>query len=379
MNKPTLRLNEVLWEFCLTCNKNCKYCGSKDVLNRDGAVSYRTQLEIASKIAGMQPKNVTFTGGEPTTNNRDLIECAARLRHDHKIEHIGVVTNGIAHFADLIESDLFDAVGVSINILEDIKYHSEEIDEHIIESFGPGGKTTIITNVGTHNIFDVHAIFDFVKDVNGFIQIQLTMGEYQLNASGIKYLYQLIREHLFDDKNSGYILSDNLQHCHDCQAGLTSCSITSLGDVTPCLSQRAWLDDIVTYGNILDESFEDIWQTKFKAERFTGCECCRDQIDYPEISTNECIPDMKKRGDKFVEEDKESQTQTTPSPLFPKDWYKLHPITHDDWTKTPPFDPYDGSDKVVMYAVITPYESPTPQTYTYAVVKPYEFYTTTNC
>ena len=48
-------LNEILWEFTLKCNKNCKYCGSKNNLNKEEDI-YR--IHIAKEISYITLKSV---------------------------------------------------------------------------------------------------------------------------------------------------------------------------------------------------------------------------------------------------------------------------------------------------------------------------------
>ena len=72
------------------------------------------------------------------------------------------------------------------------------------------------------------------------------------------------------------IEADNLI-CGKCAAGNHGCSICWNGDVIPCLSYRAWKNDLDVQGNIFKESLKYIWENKFEFYRnrefFPCCKC----------------------------------------------------------------------------------------------------------
>jgi MoaA/NifB/PqqE/SkfB family radical SAM enzyme len=280
---PPLQLREILWEVTNKCNKNCDYCGSKDVMGACEPLSDDDTLNIAREIAKSGVNQVVLTGGEPGCLNDELFINIIKLLK-HAMIDVKIVTNGLA-LEKNISQDI-KTYGLSINTLEDI-----ETCEHELEL---ADKITIITNFGTHNIWNIEKIYEFAIDYPIW-QVQLTMGEYQLPADGIK----LLREKLEGYSNDGdciIVFADNLQRYHTCSAGLRSCSVTWDGNIVACLSERSYNNDnMKIYGNILKKPLTEIWREGFQDIRFEcGRKCCRDYIDYPIDSTskvdNEFIP-----------------------------------------------------------------------------------------
>lgn len=270
-------LDELLWEFTLSCNKNCKYCGSKALVNHEKD-AFIDRKYIAKEIANVKPKEVTFTGGEPSVFMKELSECADILnKNSIKCK---VLTNG-----HLFENSLFDkefiekfaCFGYSINESEDID-NAMKIIANI-----PREKTTIVTNFGTHNIniFDKIAKFALMFPV---WQVQLTTGnEFQLDLPDIENLIQKL-ENLPKDFIQ-IVRADNF-NCGKCYAGISCCSITWDGDVIPCLSYRAWKSDIMPQGNVFKKSLSKIWKNEFKFFRNRKFfPCCKNVSGIKEIQS----------------------------------------------------------------------------------------------
>ena len=285
-DESPLRLKEMLWEVTPKCNKDCSYCGSK-ILKMQMELPLDSYKIIVENLLNYPPEEITLTGGEPGMC-RHLEWILDSLSQKMKVK---VVTNGLV--LDKLgpsQSKKFAQIGLSINTEDDIKakygiYSPEKI--------------TMVTNFGTHNIWLLDKLYEYFVEENFSVwQVQLTMGDFQLPAQGIKYL----RERLFSfgdssDKNAvinlplaQIVLADNLQLRHSCTAGTQSCSITFDGDVVPCLSERSWNKKIRVQGNLLSEQAEKnkgayllqhIWENKFKEQRFGKCKACRNCIDYP--------------------------------------------------------------------------------------------------
>jgi MoaA/NifB/PqqE/SkfB family radical SAM enzyme len=257
---------EILWEFTLKCNKNCCYCGSKDILKkkleeqeRDG---YETigQIGIAQYITKVHPDEVTITGGEPSCEMTELVECV-KILYDAGIK-VKILTNGNLFQQMAGDADLWDRLdkmvncyGLSLNELSDLN--------SIGETYSIKEKTTIITNFGTHNINDFDKIAKKAMQYNCW-QVQLTIGnEYQLDIDQIKEL----KNKLEKVENSGLlnvVRADNFT-CGMCKAGIYGFSITYDGLIVPCLSYRSWKSDMMVQGFI--EDIEEIWKNGFKFNR----------------------------------------------------------------------------------------------------------------
>ena len=281
MNPPV----EILWEITPECSKNCFYCGSKE-LTKQKPLNYDLLVKIATEIAGSKnkPKEITLTGGEPGTLPYKTLFDIVTIFRSHKIK-VKSVTNGTLITKIFNENrlliDSFDRIGLSINTKEDIHNIPTCVDKL--------DNITVVTNFGTHNIFMIDEIRKIVDSISNCWQIQLTEGnEYQLPPEGIDLLWKKIK-----DVPNAY-LADNAQEGHRCQAGTHGCSITWDGLIIPCLSERAWCkhSKLKTYGNILEESFDKIWEVNLEEYRKLECKkCCRDIIKYP---YERIIPEFKK-------------------------------------------------------------------------------------
>jgi radical SAM protein with 4Fe4S-binding SPASM domain len=272
-----LKLREVLWEITLKCDKNCKYCGSKDIL-RDINPTLEQLLHIAHKIGSYGVDVVTLTGGEPGSLRYSDLDSVIDTLKSYGCS-VRVVTNGkiFKNNNDLLEK--FDIIGLSINAPAD----------YLSPSYLPGvpyNKITMITNFGTHNFWDFDKLSEIAKSFGSW-QIQLTTGEeFLLPPEGIEALREKVR----NLKETKYILADNLQDEHNCSAGINACGITADGNVIPCLSERTW-GEVSFQGNLFQRSLKDIWEKEFLEIRFSDCgweKSCRKCIKYPTIK--KCTP-----------------------------------------------------------------------------------------
>ncbi len=247
--------NEILWEFTLKCNKNCKYCGSKNILNsNDRKFTYE---EITKAIISVHPKEVTITGGEPSTEFKELTK-SVKLLHKNDIK-VKVLTNG--YLFEKINDD-FDSnitqYGLSVNTLDDIE-QLKNSGNYLKYT----NKITMISNFGTHNIDNIFELAKFAVQFSCW-QVQLTIGnEFQLDLNQIRDLQEKINK-LNETKLVEIVQADNFT-CGKCLAGIQGFSITYDGNIIPCLSYRAWKSDLHVQGTIKD--IKNIWKNGFKFNR----------------------------------------------------------------------------------------------------------------
>ena len=258
--------HEILWEFTLKCNKNCCYCGSKDILKKEleeqEQKGYETisQIAIAEYITKVHPNEVTITGGEPSCEYEELVKCV-KILYDAGIK-VKILTNGKLFQSMAGNYEIGDELdkmvtcyGLSINEPDDLN--------SIGAFYSIKDKTTIITNFGSHNINDFDKIAKYAMQYNCW-QVQLTIGnEYQLDLDQIEKL----TENLQKVESSGLIKiikADNF-NCNKCTAGINGFSITYAGLIIPCLSYRSWKSDIMVQGTV--EEIEEVWKNKFKFNR----------------------------------------------------------------------------------------------------------------
>lgn len=356
-----LTLKHILWELTVKCNNNCDYCGSKNIINKVDDTTSFTYENILNNIIKYPPQEaVTLTGGEPTISSyfeNTLVKLA-----ENQIK-VRLVTKNYDFYFNKGDKyttslELLDWVGLSINTKEDIEYINNNMGLKgckILEGCKIKNKTTMITNFGSHNIFEFEELYNhFIGHSYKVWQIQLTMGkQYQLNKEGIKYLYNQIFEKTNQIPNNPIInignqqiqISDNMQAIHQCMGGVADCSISYDGEVMSCLSKRTWATPIPLNRDMLLENntLKDIWENKFKDERFNNCvKCCRDYFDYPDFTRLFAGMQIKQGNG------------TPPLNIFMKDWSQVPQIAY--YMVAPYYDkptiPVHPYDQILAYAVI---------------------------
>jgi len=314
-----LILEEILWEITSKCNENCAYCGSKDIkdLPQLSEMSLKAFAEQINSIKSI--KKVTLTGGEPTLLGEDILAKVIEIIKPGRT--VSIVTKHpevVAKMPSVLRQ--LDAVGFSVNTENDLKTAKEQC------AGIPQEKLVIITNFGRHNIFEFDKIVEFIQSfpnealVSSWVdyavssqtsvytvgpsslpgwQIQLTIGkEFELPVSGIEFLWSKVKTLPGPVR---YILADVAQKCHECSAGLHTCSITYDGLIVPCLSGRSWMTkeefNAQAAGSLLESDLASIWKNDKWKNRFEECKCCRDCFEYPtmEISPTNATEILSKK------------------------------------------------------------------------------------
>jgi len=261
-----LKLDEIIWEVTLKCNNRCAFCGSKDVIREHNPTGQHLE-RITHEIAGYDVDTCVLTGGEPGCLPIEDMDNIINTLRGYDVD-VRVITNGL--FLDNLKGNRYrfgdevSTIGLSVNAP----------DPTIVPAYSTycnhSDRITIITNFGTHNIWQFDEIAEIASKFPCW-QIQLTMGEpFQLPPSGITFLRDKISNL---DNDVSYILADNLQDEHDCTAGMNCCGITVDGDVIPCLSARPCKVDLMSQGNLFTRTLKDIWETEFRDIRFGDGYC----------------------------------------------------------------------------------------------------------
>jgi len=280
-----VQLKEVIWEVTSLCDKNCEYCGSKDFLNSRHEPTQEQRLQIAKQLASYGVHAVNLSGGEPgMLTNDELQEIICTLKNGCK--YVSVITNGKALCLGndvKIGSDDWkrhvNSIGVSINCEEDFL----NIDAWNLNQIGC--TKVMVTNFGTHNIWQFEKLMKFAQAHFDVWQVQLTVGKYALPKDGIQHVYDLFRtfQCTHDRENFQVVYADNLRKQFDCTAGVRTCGICYDGHVVACLSERSSQDHPWYYGNVFERNIKDIWENEFRDIRFEGaCRSCRKCFNYPE-------------------------------------------------------------------------------------------------
>lgn len=273
------KLKDIIWEFTCKCNKNCSFCGSKDIIG-NADVSYETvDLIIQEIIQQKDLEFLTITGGEPAID-KSLPTVVNQFNAERPDLKIRILTNGLFLESKECMSLLnyeSTGLGVSVNTQKDIK----ELEDLVKNAHEFKNKITMITNFGNHNINDFLYLKEFSSNF-GLWQVQLTIDdELQLNQDKIKTLLNYLD--ITENGSTQIVRADNFNDL-PCSAGKESCSITYKGEVIPCLSFRSWRKTLDVQG-VIDKSGDltDIWNNKFEKYRTSKCACCKDITGVKEL------------------------------------------------------------------------------------------------
>ena len=378
-----LKLKEILWEVTLKCNKNCAFCGSKKFLNDGKELSDEDIDHIVEKICEYPPEELTFSGGEPLFGlGKEMF-----LRLVHRFSNAGikvkVLTNGylIKEIAPGGYSQLCGivAVGWSLNSAIEVKEALKIVKENTGNDFFR--KTCVpITNFGIHNIFDFDKMYQQLLLDSPFRiwQVQLTEGnDFQLNSAGISYLKKKIQKVNSSTISLRIVEADNLLPDTQCEAGITSCSITRDGLVIPCLSSRSWCSfpvEELSEGSLLDKSLKEIWECGFKKQRFGDCPCCKNYLDYPLQSEFEIPTEDIDIWKSPIKSDPPNTVAyySVIIPYIPE--YKPSIIEKESVFVYGVYTPDNIKPKIIKY----PYSNPNTHVIVYAVVNPNSWSIETN-
>lgn len=124
-----IKLPGVIYEMTTLCNLNCKYCYNywkKNNENLAGVESFNPLKTLKQFIKNVKCKEVTFSGGEPTTNFKELLDCIMYLKaRNYKVT---IITN-----ATLLDSENVDILAkLKVDLLEiTINSYKKEIHERL--------------------------------------------------------------------------------------------------------------------------------------------------------------------------------------------------------------------------------------------------------
>lgn len=283
MQKPQLKLREIIWEITGRCENKCSYCGSKEVWNEE--IDEKKIVKIAEEIAKYPPEEIDISGGDPLLVSYETHKKVVKILKDAGVK-VKILINPKSYIPSAHDKIilLYDWMGVSVNTEEEL----EIIEDKTSKDLGVFSKMTIISNFNTSNLYFYEDIENFVKDRGLIWQIQFTMTKdkglaiYE-NKKAMDKLATKITSSISD--KVGVVPADNM-NSGPCGAGTSSIGILNNGDIVPCLSMRSWckIDD-VKIANILDpedtskSKLEEIWKLGFGNYRYSEFKCCKDECN----------------------------------------------------------------------------------------------------
>ena len=285
-------LQQLFWECTLKCNLHCQHCGSDcktDDRQRDMPLFHfeRVLDEIRAYIPSKEILVIT-TGGEPLVR-KDIVDCGRAITERGFMW--GMVSNGML----LTEEKLDELIGAGLGTIS-ISLDGFEEEHNWMrghpESFRKAEAAIsalmrrdivwdVITCVNKRNISRLVPFKDYLiskgirhwriftvfpagraKDND---DLQLTDRQYR---EVLEFIVQTRKEKRIDlSYGCEGFLGDYELKVRDypffCQAGVNVASILNDGSISGCLSIRSNYNQ----GNIYEDSFVDVWNTRFQLYR----------------------------------------------------------------------------------------------------------------
>lgn len=286
-------LRQLFWECTLRCNMACRHCGSDcKALSNVPEMPFEDFAAVLDEVKLHQPGVkciVNTVGGEPLVR-RDIIECGRKITEKGFLW--GMVSNGKLIDATMMK-ELSKAglrsLAVDVDGLRDT-HNWLRNDEHSFDAVfnaigyirkAPHLKWDVITCVNGRNISQLNDIKCMLIEA-GVARWRcftiIPMGrakdtpEMILTADQYRYLMDFIVQTRIEGKIQlsyaceGYLgdYEGVVRRSHFlCNAGLTTASVLSDGNISGCLSIRSNYHQ----GNIFTDGFWNVWNNRFEKYR----------------------------------------------------------------------------------------------------------------
>lgn len=306
-------LNYLFWECTTRCNLNCLHCGS-DCL-KDSSFKDMPLDDFLSAVDTIETHShdftVVLTGGEPLLR-KDIELCGREIRK--RGMKWSLVSNG--HLYDknkhiLLLNAGLGALTISLDGLENSHNwlrNSNNSFEKVDNAIGLAASSSrlnfdIVTCVNKRNLQELSLIHDYLikKGVKAWrlftvVPIGRAKNNQNLFLSDLEFKEMLDfistrrNDKLIDIKFSceGYV-GEYESKVRDgyffCRAGINIGSILVNGSISACPN----IDKSFTQGNIYEDNFFEIWQTKYKPFRnrsWTEIGQCAECKDYKTCQGN---------------------------------------------------------------------------------------------
>lgn len=287
------RLVQLFWECTLRCNLACRHCGSDckvSVGRRDMPMEDFARV-LDSVAAAMDPHGVMVivTGGEPLV--REDLEKCGRMIYEKGFPW-GMVTNGLAltpeRYRRLLQSGLramtisLDGTGEDHDWMRGRKGSYEKAIAAIRMVVASAEiEFDVVTCVTGRNFPHLAEIKELLIST-GLKQWRLftvfpvgrgaTDPQLQLSNAQFRALMEFIKETRKEGRISasygcegflGRYEGEVRDHLYFCNAGIGVGGVLSDGSISACTSIRA----DYSQGNIYDDDFMDVWNTRFQPFR----------------------------------------------------------------------------------------------------------------
>jgi len=287
-------LNYLFWECTSRCNLNCLHCGSD--CSKNGKVADMPLKDFLTALDSIETKpdnfQVVLTGGEPLLRN-DIELCGREIRK--RGVRWSMVTNGYLYdrqrHISLLNAGLgaltisLDGLEESHNWLRNSKYSFSSVDRAINLAVSSSRLNfDVVTCVNKRNFTELPSLYNYLtgKGVKAWrlftiIPVGRAKNNIDLLLTGkqLKELMDFICLHRklnsIDVKFSceGYLGPYELKTRDSyffCRAGINIGSVLADGSISACPN----IDRSFVQGNIYNDNFFEVWQSRFRPFRERG-------------------------------------------------------------------------------------------------------------
>lgn len=273
----------VSWNLTRKCNLRCPHCYMEGGLAEERELTTEECLGLIDEMTALGTEMLILTGGEPLLR-RDIYQIA-RTASDAGM-WVVMGTNGVLvndHVADKMIDCGVKGVGISIDSIDPEKHNSfrggPNAWEHSVRALEickrKGLEVLVQTTIMDFNRDEIPALIAFAREMgawsfNLYFLVQTGRGQKlndlsapdtdamlrELVATQNEYRPMLVRSKCAPQfKQIAYEMGQGGLESGGCMAGTQYCRITPGGDVTPCPYMT------VVAGNVLEQSFTEIWQS----------------------------------------------------------------------------------------------------------------------
>lgn len=293
----------VIWDVTTQCNLKCRHCYNKS--GQKKGLSSSQLHTISEKLSQTKIFFITLSGGEPLMEP-EIWNIIQQFKNNQK--KVQIISNGTLinrRIAKKLKDYHVDSVQISLDGMEKTHDYQRKMKgcfkksinaiQHLVAEKIPVVVNTLVTQ---RNIEEIPGLLDLCVQlkVTEFRTSRLILMGRGTDLESEALSPQQIKEfmlYILDQRKKRTPITISPDECmcffgkkiheynlewHGCPAGRTEGAVDAYGNVYPCIFMSY---DKFNMGNLLEESFEDIWfSRKFDIIRNRQSVCSCDIADF---------------------------------------------------------------------------------------------------